>query len=104
MLDVRAAVEWVWENIEAFGGDPKNIMVSATFPDRFSLSERFFEWSNISYTALGTVSRRRINPLIHSGLLPRPTCGEVWHHLSATLGDNQPYRDGGCLPRLSYGG
>lgn len=28
LLDVRAAVEWVSENIEAFGGDPENIMVS----------------------------------------------------------------------------
>jgi carboxylesterase type B len=27
LLDVRAAVEWAWENIEAFGGDPANIMV-----------------------------------------------------------------------------
>ncbi|KAL4975301.1 Alpha/Beta hydrolase protein [Aspergillus desertorum] len=27
LLDVRAAVEWVSENIEAFGGDPKNIML-----------------------------------------------------------------------------
>ncbi|KAJ6018316.1 hypothetical protein N7451_001695 [Penicillium sp. IBT 35674x] len=27
LLDVRAAVEWVWENIEAFGGDPENIML-----------------------------------------------------------------------------
>lgn len=27
LLDVRAAVEWVPENIEAFGGNPENIMV-----------------------------------------------------------------------------
>ncbi|RDW83643.1 uncharacterized protein DSM5745_03969 [Aspergillus mulundensis] len=27
LLDVRAAVEWVSENIEAFGGDPENIML-----------------------------------------------------------------------------
>ncbi|KAL4807023.1 alpha/beta-hydrolase [Aspergillus unguis] len=27
LLDVRAAVEWVSENIEAFGGDPDNIML-----------------------------------------------------------------------------
>ncbi|QKX64570.1 uncharacterized protein TRUGW13939_11745 [Talaromyces rugulosus] len=27
LLDVRAAVEWVSENIEAFGGDPGNIML-----------------------------------------------------------------------------
>ncbi|OJJ42157.1 hypothetical protein ASPZODRAFT_77614 [Penicilliopsis zonata CBS 506.65] len=27
MLDVRAAVEWAYENIEAFGGDPENIML-----------------------------------------------------------------------------
>lgn len=31
LLDVRGAVEWVSENIEAFGGDPNNIMVSAAF-------------------------------------------------------------------------
>ena len=30
LLDVRAAVEWVAENIEAFGGDSKNIMVLIT--------------------------------------------------------------------------
>lgn len=28
LLDLRAAVEWVHENIEAFGGDPDNIFVS----------------------------------------------------------------------------
>lgn len=28
LLDMRAAVEWVHENIEAFGGDPENIFVS----------------------------------------------------------------------------
>ncbi|OJJ42333.1 hypothetical protein ASPZODRAFT_77033 [Penicilliopsis zonata CBS 506.65] len=27
LLDVRAAVEWVYENIEAFGGDKENIML-----------------------------------------------------------------------------
>lgn len=27
LMDVRAAVEWVYENIEAFGGNPENIMV-----------------------------------------------------------------------------
>jgi carboxylesterase type B len=28
LLDVRAAVEWVSKNIENFGGDKENIMVS----------------------------------------------------------------------------
>lgn len=28
LLDVRAAVEWVHKNIENFGGDKENIMVS----------------------------------------------------------------------------
>jgi carboxylesterase type B len=27
-MDMRAAVEWIHENIEAFGGDPDNIFVS----------------------------------------------------------------------------
>ncbi|OJJ42744.1 hypothetical protein ASPZODRAFT_1299585 [Penicilliopsis zonata CBS 506.65] len=27
LLDVRAAMEWAYENIEAFGGDPENIML-----------------------------------------------------------------------------
>lgn len=36
LLDVRAAVEWVHENIEAFGGDPGNIFVS--FEAKFSHS------------------------------------------------------------------
>jgi hypothetical protein len=31
LLDVRAAVEWAYENIEAFGGDAENIMVSLSF-------------------------------------------------------------------------
>lgn len=30
LLDVRGAVEWVHENIEAFGGDPQNIFVCGT--------------------------------------------------------------------------
>jgi carboxylesterase type B len=30
LLDVRAAVEWVSENIEAFGGNTDNIMVRST--------------------------------------------------------------------------
>lgn len=28
LLDVRAAVEWVYKNIENFGGDQENIMVN----------------------------------------------------------------------------
>lgn len=32
LQDVRAAVEWVYENIEAFGGDPDNIFVRHTNP------------------------------------------------------------------------
>lgn len=28
LLDMRAAVEWIHENIEAFGGDADNIFVS----------------------------------------------------------------------------
>jgi carboxylesterase type B len=28
LLDVRAAVDWVYKNIENFGGDQENIMVS----------------------------------------------------------------------------
>lgn len=31
LLDVRAAVEWVSENIELFGGDKNNIMVNRAF-------------------------------------------------------------------------
>lgn len=33
LLDVRAAAEWVRENIEAFGGDPDNIMVRVLTQD-----------------------------------------------------------------------
>lgn len=32
LLDVRAAAEWVHENIEAFGGDRDNIMVGRPPP------------------------------------------------------------------------
>jgi hypothetical protein len=30
LLDVRAAVEWVHENIQQFGGDRDNILVSSS--------------------------------------------------------------------------
>jgi hypothetical protein len=34
LLDVRAAVEWAYEHIEAFGGDKDNIMVGFPFPEK----------------------------------------------------------------------
>lgn len=79
LLDVRAAVEWVSENIELFGGDKDNIMVSSDIPNTMESSTQITH-----VQALGSIPRRRPDASIHAGMGRRPACQQVRNDIPTT--------------------
>lgn len=78
LLDVRAAVEWAYENIEAFGGNKDNIMVSIRLFNYMRHLSHFL-------LALGTIARGYLNTSLHTCLARRTSRSEIRRDIAGSV-------------------
>ncbi|PPQ92423.1 hypothetical protein CVT25_008644 [Psilocybe cyanescens] len=86
LLDVEAAIQWVHQNIGAFGGDPERISLfgqsaGSTATDAYTFSHPQDK------IVKGTIQQSGNLGLVTNGLLANPTIDETtWNNLASNLG------------------
>lgn len=81
LLDQMAALGWVRDNIEGFGGDPANVTI--------------FGESAGGQAVLNLMASPQARGLFHRAIAQSPSDGGRWLHLDRPMLDFQPAADGG---------